>query len=59
MTGKNFYSPSDIADMLDVSYATALEWVKHSGIPYIKVGRNYRVNIKVFDSFTAAEAISN
>lgn len=50
---KNFYNPAEVADILNVSYATALDWIKHSGIPYIKVGRSYRVSTQVFDKFTS------
>lgn len=41
----------DVADALKVSYETALNYIKYSGVPYFKVGRTYRVNssdLKVF-----------
>lgn len=37
-------SVKDIAVILKVSYDSALEFIKHSSIDYIKVGRQYRVN---------------
>ena len=37
-------TPHDVADILKVSYETALEFIKYSGIDYIKVGRQYRVS---------------
>jgi len=37
-------SVKDIAAILKVSYDSALEFIKHSGIDYIKVGRQYRVS---------------
>ena len=53
---KKFYTPQDVADLLGVSYATALKWIRYeSGIPYIKVGRSYRVKVEVFDKFTSTE----
>ena len=52
---KQFYSPSDVADLLGVSYATALFWLKYSGISYVKVGRTYRVKAEVFEKFTSTE----
>ena len=53
---KEFYTPSDIAERLGVSYATALQWIKYdSKIPYIKIGRTYRVKVEVFDKFTSSE----
>jgi excisionase family DNA binding protein len=37
-------TPHDVADILKVSYETALAFIKYSGIDYIKVGRQYRVS---------------
>ena len=37
-------SVKDIAVILKVFYDSALEFIKHSGIDYIKVGRQYRVS---------------
>ena len=37
-------SVKDIAVILKVSYDSTLEFIKHSGIDYIKVGRQYRVS---------------
>ena len=37
-------SVKDKAVILKVSYDSALEFIKHSGIDYIKVGRQYRVS---------------
>ena len=34
----------EVAAILKISYDSALEFIKHSGIDYIKVGRQYRVN---------------
>ena len=53
---KNYYKAQDIASMLDICYAKALEWIKYSGVPYIKIGRTYHVNIDTFNSFVSAEA---
>ena len=37
-------TPTDVASILNVSYDTALAYIKRSGIPYIKIGRQYRVS---------------
>ena len=37
-------SPADVAEYLSISYDTALSMIKYSGIPYLKIGRQYRVN---------------
>lgn len=34
----------DVAKVLKVSYHSALGFIKYSGIAYIKVGNQYRVN---------------
>ena len=36
-------TPQEVAAILQVSYDTALAFVKYSGIDYVKVGRQYRV----------------
>ena len=41
-------TPADVAKALNISYDTALHMIKYSGIPYVKVGRQYRVCEKVF-----------
>ena len=48
-----------IADILQVSYDTALDFVKHSGVPYIMVGKQYRVPQTKFHEFIEAESDSN
>ena len=34
----------EVAAILKISYDNALEFIKHSSIDYIKVGRQYRVS---------------
>lgn len=52
---KAFYTVNEIADLLGICYAKALEWVKYSGIKYVKVGRSYHVSTKEFNHFTGLE----
>lgn len=42
-------SPAEVAERLNVSYDTALQMIKYSGIPYVKIGRQYRVSEAVID----------
>lgn len=44
-------TPQQIADILQVSYDTALAFVRYSGIDYIKIGRQYRVSSDKLESF--------
>lgn len=37
-------SPREIADVLGMSYESALAFIRYSGVDYIKVGRQYRVS---------------
>lgn len=53
---KIFYTPYDISQMLGISYQTALEWIKTSGIKYSKVGRKYLVSKINFNIFTQQSA---
>ena len=39
----NYLTVSEIAEMLKISYDKALEYIKTSGIEYVKIGRQYRV----------------
>lgn len=47
-------TPKEIAKVLHVSYETALAFVKYSGIDYIKLGGQYRVEISKFRKFVMA-----
>ena len=42
-------SPAEVAERLNVSYDTALQMIKYSGIPYMKIGRQYRVSENVIN----------
>lgn len=43
-------SPAEVAEKLNVSYDTALRLIKSGGIPYLKVGRQYRINESVINN---------
>ena len=47
-------TPNDIAELMQVSYETALNFIKASGIPYIMVGHQYRVSDTAFENFVSA-----
>ena len=49
----NMLTPYDIAKLMQISYDTALDFIKNSGIAYIQVGRQYRVSETVFKAFTS------
>ena len=46
-----FYTISDIANILKISYDTALNLVKYSGIPHTRVGRQFRVEESDFVNY--------
>ena len=46
-----FLTPRDIADILKISYDSALSWIRQSGVDYQKVGRQYRVSADKFIAF--------
>ena len=39
----------DLATALRVSYDTALNLIKYSGLPHMKIGRQYRISKAVID----------
>lgn len=42
---------AEVAETLQVSYETALDFIKYSGIDYVRVGRQYRVSEKKMQAF--------
>ena len=44
-------TPREIAEILQISYPYALEFIKHSGISYIRIGKQYRVSLAAFQKF--------
>lgn len=46
-----FLTPNEIAEILKISYPTALAFVKYSGIDYIKIGNQYRVSEEKFNAY--------
>ena len=44
-------TPREIAEILQISYPYALEFIKHSGISYIRIGKQYRVSLTAFQKF--------
>ena len=50
-------TPHEVAERLNVSYDTALRIIKSSGIPYLKIGRQYRVSEQVFNDLVNQNGI--
>ncbi len=42
---------ADISRILKISYHSALDFIKYSGIDYIKIGNQYRVSEEKFRAF--------
>lgn len=51
MTKIEMLTPHQIAYILQISYDSALAFVRYSGIDYIKIGRQYRVSRDKFEAF--------
>lgn len=51
----NVLTPKDIAEILDISYESALAFIRNSGIDYIQLGRQYRVSEDKFKAFLARD----
>lgn len=46
-----YLTPKEVAEILKVSYETALAVIKYGGIEYLQIGRQYRVSKKKFHDF--------
>lgn len=46
-----FLSAADVAEQLGIGYDAALAFIKYSGIDYVKIGRQYRVEEGKFRAF--------
>ena len=44
-------TPHDVADLLKISYEKALAFIKYSGVPHVKIGKQYRVSETVLANF--------
>ncbi len=47
----NLLTPNDVAEILCISYETALAFIKYSGVDYIRVGKQYRVSESKLKAF--------
>lgn len=50
---QTYLTPTDISNTLHICYNKSLDFVKYSGIKYVRIGRCYRVSEKVFYDFLA------
>lgn len=50
MTDK-LLTAEEIATILKINYVNVLQFIKYSGIHYIKIGKQYRVSENVFNKF--------
>lgn len=46
-----FLTPTDIGNLLHLCYHKSLDFIKYSGIRYVKIGRCYRVEKEVLLDF--------
>lgn len=47
-------TPREVAEIMHISYESALRFLKYSGISYLKVGRSYRVSEANLQAFLEA-----
>ncbi len=48
---RKMLTTAEIAEILQVSYETALNFIKYSGIDFIRIGRQYRVSAEKLSAF--------
>lgn len=46
-----FYTPQDIAKTLKVAYMTVYRWIRAGKLKAYKIGKQYRITEKDFNSF--------
>lgn len=46
-----YVTVSELSEMFKISYDNALDWVKHSGVEYIQIGRQYRISLSKLEAF--------
>lgn len=44
-------TPKEVAKILQISYESALGFIKYSGLDYIKIGNQYRVSRDKLEAF--------
>ena len=44
-------TPREVAEIMKVSYETALAFIKYSGIDYHRIGNQYRVSAEKLNAF--------
>jgi len=44
-------TPNDVAEILKISYEKALDFIKHSGVKFVQIGRQYRVSEVSLNAF--------
>ena len=51
-------TPREVAEIMKVSYESALVFIRFSGIDYVKVGRQYRVSRQKLEAFLNKKGIT-
>ena len=51
MNQPKLLTPTEVAQVLQVSYETALAFIKYSGVDFVRVGRQYRVSEEKLSAF--------
>ena len=51
MDQSRYLGTSDISEMLGMCYQKTLDFIKYSGIQYVRIGRIYRVRADVLEKF--------
>lgn len=51
MNNIDLLKTKDVSDILKCSMTKALQFIKYSGIEYIRIGRNYYVKAESLESF--------
>lgn len=52
-------TPQEVADILKISYDKTLDFIKYSGIEYVQIGRQYRIEESKLTAFLKKSSYIN
>ncbi len=50
-----FYTPAEVADLLQVTRRTVYDWIKSGKLEAVQVGRGWRISRETLDRLTGTE----
>lgn len=48
-------TPKEIAKLLNIGYSKTLNLIKYGNLPYIRIGKTYRISRRVFEAWLSED----